>query len=557
MDADIGRRAFLAAAGLSATAGTLTGCRPHRGGETGTGGTVGVQPGAAVATDAPTPPTPTTTPAAGVTGVTGAAAPTTGATATGIPGPADWNALSHALHGRLVRPGDGGYDSARQLYNTRFDGIRPAAVARCADPADVRECVAFARRHRVPLAVRSGGHNYAGWSTGPGLVLDVGAMNSVRVDAGRVVLGAGARLVDVYAGVAQAGVGVPAGSCPTVGITGLTLGGGIGVLTRAWGLTCDNLLAARVVTADGQLLDCDAGHHPDLYWALRGGGGGNFGVVTSLSLRTRPVGSMSMVFLSWPWRRAAAVVRAWQSWLPRTPDALWSNVHLLTSASGVPRVTANAFYLGPAAEASRHVDALVAAVGGEPSSRTTQTRGYSAAMMQLAGCANLTVAQCHLPSQNPQGRLGRETYAARSHIFGAPLSAAGVDTLVAGVDRLAGIRDAGAGGVQVDALGGAVARVAPDATAFPHRRALAVAQYIVGWSANARPAVAAGSLAWLRAYHDSMRRHATGAYVNYVDPDLADWERAYYGANYQRLRRVKARYDPDRLFTFPQAVRPG
>ena len=553
MDTDIGRRAFLAAAGLTAAAGPLTGCRPQNGGGVDTGG---ARP-AAAATAAPTPRTSTRSTATPSASATPPALTTPATVTTGASAPPDWDALGRDLHGRLVRPGDRGYDSARRLYNTRFDGIRPAAVARCADPADVRECVAFARRHRVPLALRSGGHSYAGWSTGPGLVLDVGAMNSVRVEAGRVVLGAGARLVDVYAGVARAGVGVPAGSCPTVGITGLTLGGGIGVLTRAWGLTCDNLLAAQVITADGQLLDCDTRHHPDLFWALRGGGGGNFGVVTSLSLRTRPVGPISMVFLSWPWRLAATVLRAWQTWLPHTPDALWSNVHLLTSATGTPRVTANAFYLGPAAEAARHVDALVAAVGRAPSGRTTQTRSYAAAMMQLAGCANLTVAQCHLPDQNPRGRLARETYAARSHVFGRPLPSSGIDTLVAGVDRLAGIRDAGAGGVQVDALGGAVTRLAPDATAFPHRRALAVAQYIVGWSTNARPAVAAGSLAWLRAYHASMRGHATGAYVNYIDPELTDWELAYHGANYQRLRRVKTRYDPDRVFDFPQAVRPG
>ncbi|HEX5496456.1 MAG TPA: FAD-binding oxidoreductase [Mycobacteriales bacterium] len=539
MGIQIGRREFLRAAGLGAAAGTLAGCRPRT---------------SATAVPAGDRPSPTATAPHPDAPSSPAARP--GGPA-GPPRPSDWDALGRGLHGRLIRPGEDGYTSARQLYNTRFDGVRPAAVARCANPEDVAGCVAFARRFAVPLAVRSGGHSYAGWSTGTGLVLDVGPMGSVRPDGDRAVVGAGARLVDVYAGVARAGAGVPAGSCPTVGVTGLTLGGGVGVLTRAWGLTCDNLLAADVVTADGRLLGCDAGHHPDLYWALRGGGGGNFGVVTSLTLRTRPAGQMSMVFLSWPWRQAATVLRAWQSWLPGTPDALWSNVHLLTSASGAPRVTANAFYLGSADDAARQVDALVAAVGSEPSSRGTQTGSYLAAMMRLAGCADLSVPQCHLPSQDPHGRLARDTYAAKSHVFGGPLSESGIATLLAGVERLGHTGDAGAGGVQLDALGGAVGRLAPDATAFPHRRALAVAQYIVSWAATDRPAVAAGSLAWLRAYHDSMSGYATGAYVNYVDPDLRDWERAYYGANYPRLRRVKARYDPDRLFTFPQSVRPA
>lgn len=554
MITSMGRRAFLRAAGLGAAATTLAGCREHAGTP---GSAAATRDAAGTRTARPTR-TPTGTPTGPATPVGAPATPTAAETSSaGAARPPDWAALARGLHGRLIRPGDTGYDTARLLYNTRFDRIRPAAVARCANPADVRECVAFARRYRVPLALRAGGHSYAGWSTGPGLVLDVGDLNSVRVAGGRATVGAGTRLVDVYAGVARAGVGVPAGSCPTVGVTGLTLGGGIGVLTRAWGLTCDNLLAAQVVTADGRLLDCDAGRNADLFWALRGGGGGNFGVVTSLTLRTRPAPRMALEFLSWPWSRAAAVVRAWQAWLPGLPDAVWSNLHLLTSTAGTPRLTLNAFSVGSAAQVAGLVDDLVSRVGSTPSSRSAQTRSYLDAMKQFAGCADLTVPQCHLPSQNPSGRLARETYAAKSHVYRSALPDAGVATLLAGVERLGRLANAGSGGVLLDALGGAVARIAPSATAFPHRHALATAQYIVNWSATDPPAIGAGSLAWLRGYHDSMRRYAAGAYVNYIDPDLRDWAAQYYGANYPRLRRVKAAYDPDQVFTFPQAVRPA
>lgn len=545
MISSMGRRALLRAAGLGAAATTLAGCREHA-----------VAPGSAAATRGSAGPTGTPTPPVTPTGhpATPTAAPTS---PTGAARPPDWAALARSLRGRLVRPSDAGYDTARRLYNTRFDQIRPAAVARCANDADVRECVGFARRYRIPLALRAGGHSYAGWSTGSGLVLDVGDLDTVRIGDGRATIGAGTRLVDVYAAVARAGVGVPAGSCPTVGVTGLTLGGGIGVLTRAWGLTCDNLLAAQVVTADGRLLDCDAGRHADLFWALRGGGGGNFGVVTSLTLRTRPAPRMALEFLSWPWSRAAAVVRAWQAWLPGLPDAVWSNLHLLTTPSGAPRLTLNAFSVGSATQVAGLVDDLVSRVGSAPSSRSAQTRSYSEAMLQFAGCADLTVPQCHLPSQNSGGRLARETYAAKSHVYPAALPDAGIATLLAGVERLGRLANAGSGGVLLDALGGAVGRIAPAATAFPHRRALATAQYIVNWSATDRAAIGAGSLAWLRGYHDSMRRYAGGAYVNYIDPDLRDWAQQYYGANYPRLRRVKSAYDPDQVFTFPQAVRPG
>src|SRR5712691_7762647 len=219
-----------------------------------------------------------------------ATAPITVAPRTPSPAPTvaapDWTALRAALRDGLVRPDDPSYDTARVLYNTRFDGVRPQAVARCATAEDVRECGRFARTYGVQLALRSGGHSYAGWSTGAGLVVDVGRMSAIDVQSDRVTVGAGARLIDLYDAVAARGQGVPAGSCAAVGVTGLTLGGGMGVLSRAWGLTCDDLVAAQVVTADGQVRDCDEARDADLFWALRGGGGGSFGVVTSLTRLT-------------------------------------------------------------------------------------------------------------------------------------------------------------------------------------------------------------------------------------------------------------------------------
>src|SRR5437867_879418 len=202
-------------------------------------------------------------------------------TATATPAPTaaqpDWAGLMRDVRGGVIRPGDAPYDRARVLYNTRFDDLRPQAIARCASADDVRAAVAFAQRYKLPLAVRSGGHSYGGWSTGPGLVIDTGPLNGVNVRSGDVVVGAGARLVDVYAALAAAGVGIAAGSCPTVGIAGLTLGGGVGVLSRGWGLTCDILASADLDTADGRLLTCDQRREPELFWALRGAGAGSFG----------------------------------------------------------------------------------------------------------------------------------------------------------------------------------------------------------------------------------------------------------------------------------------
>ncbi|TDD84725.1 FAD-binding oxidoreductase, partial [Actinomadura rubrisoli] len=184
--------------------------------------------------------------------------------------PADWNALAAGLGGRLVRPSDASYDGARRLYIPRYDKVRPLGIAYCAGPDDVAECVLFAARRKMPVAVRCGGHNYAGWSTGEGLVIDVSPMAAVEHDDGRATVGAGTRLVDLYDRLAREGVSVPAGSCPTVGVAGLTLGGGLGVVSRAHGLTCDVLESVEIVTADGQRRVCDGRRDADLYWACRG-----------------------------------------------------------------------------------------------------------------------------------------------------------------------------------------------------------------------------------------------------------------------------------------------
>ena len=488
-----------------------------------------------------------------------ATAPITVAPRTPSPAPTvaapDWTALRAALRDRLVRPDDPSYDTARVLYNTRFDGVRPQAIARCATAEDVRECMRFARTYRVPLALRSGGHSYGGWSTGPGLVVDVGRMAAIDVQSDRVTVGAGARLIDVYDAVASRGRGIPAGSCPTVGITGLALGGGLGVLTRAWGLTCDDLIAAQVVTADGQLRDCDVVRDADLFWALRGGGGGSFGIVTSLTLRTHAVGDLALGFLTWPWDRAAAVVAGWQTWMSRAPDALWSTLHLDTVNNGAA-IAIHAVQVGTASEISAQLDGLVALTGA-PDYRESGSRAYRDVMLLEAGCLGASVSRCHLQGTTADGRLPRDTFVAKSVVAPRALSSDAIRALVDAVASAPGRPDVGYAGVLLDSLGGAVSRVAPSDTAFVHRDAFAVAQLYGSWDAAAPATIADATTAWVRELHATLRPLVgRGAYVNYADPELSDWEAAYWGTNYARLRRVKATYDPDRLFDFPQAVRP-
>ena len=462
----------------------------------------------------------------------------------------DWDALARALKGELVRPSDPAYDAARVIYNTRFDAIRPQGVARCASVDDVRACVAFAAQTGVPLALRSGGHGYGGWSTGPGLVVDTAPMSGIDLgQQGRVTVGAGAKLIDVYATLARAGQGIPAGSCATVGITGLTLGGGVGVMSRAWGLTCDDLVSAEVVTADGRALVCDDQREPDLFWALRGGGG-SFGAVTSLTFRTHAAGALALGFLSWPWTAAATVIAAWQAWQRDAPASLWSNLHLDSHPAG-PSLSLYAVDADGIVALRAGLDRLDA-TSGVRVTRATQTSPFMDVMLLDAGCAGRTASQCHLRGQTSDGQLERETYAAKSIVAADPLPADAIDALVTGV---ASVPQETSGSAIYDALGGAVAAVASEGTAFPHRRALGVIQLVAGWSDPAREVDA---LTWLRSLHAAVRaKSGAAAYANYADPDLIDWAKAYYGANYPRLQRVKRAYDPRELFTFPQAIRPA
>ncbi|MFF4661096.1 FAD-binding oxidoreductase [Streptomyces sp. NPDC001381] len=468
--------------------------------------------------------------------------------------PADWTALARDLDGTLVRPGDASWTTARQLYNTRFDNLKPAAVAYVAHADDVRTVLAYARAHRTKVAIRNGGHSYGGWSSGDGrLIVDVSKLNKARASGGTAVVGAGAKLIDVYRALAAKGVTIPAGSCPTVGVSGLVLGGGHGVVSRAYGLTCDSLTQATIITADGKQLVTSATQNKDLFWALRGAGNGNFGVVTELHFKTHPAPQAVTGYLTWPWAKAAAVVKAWQEWGPSQPDEIWSSLHLSAPAGGNPTVSVAAFCIGTYGQLQNAVDRLADKVGAPASSVSLRRRSYEQAMEIYAGCSSFSAdAQCHLPGstpgRSPQGRLGRETYAARSDFFDRSLSTAGIQTLLKQMRSVQG----GAGSIALTALGGAVNRVSPTATAFVHRRSRMLAQYLVSWRAGTTGSTAQS---WLNAAHKAMTPYASGAaYQNYADPTLTDWRKAYYGDALPRLTQLKKQYDPNGFFTYPQAL---
>lgn len=465
--------------------------------------------------------------------------------------------LARSIKGDVVSPSDSAYRSARILYNTRFDRVLPRAVVLPLSATDVAKTILWARKYGIPLAARVGGHSYGGYSTTTGVVVDLRRVNAVTVNgAGIATVGAGAALIDVYAGLARHGLTIPAGSCPTVGIAGLALGGGVGFTSRKLGLTCDNVRGLRIVTADGKVLTCDARHHPDLYWACRGGGGGNFGIVISLTFATHRVDTVSIYKLAWPWAQVRDVVAAWQSFAPHAPDELFSVLDLGATAQKVagatPAVTSAGQFFGTPDELRALIQPLVGT--GTPTRVTVRSLPFMNAVTMWGACAG-PVSSCRLREKTPVGKLERETFKGKSDYVDAPLPAAGIETMVRAVESRQANADLGGGGILMDSSGGAINRVPKGATAFVHRDALFSCQYLAFWAAADPPRVAAANLAWIRAFYAAMRPYASGfAYQNYIDPDLKGWAHAYYGTNLPRLVRVKKAYDPGNVFRFAQSI---
>ncbi|MDI6102433.1 FAD-binding protein [Actinoplanes sp. NEAU-A12] len=453
--------------------------------------------------------------------------PTPGTQPTPGPTDADWRALAEGLEGSLDRPGTAAYDQARRLVSPRFDHIRPPAIVRCASPADVVETVRFAARTGQPIVPRGGGHSYVGASTtATGLVLDLRPLNRVGYDAPTrtATIGGGAPLIDVYTGLGAHGVSVPSGSCGTVGISGLTCGGGIGAASSAYGLTCDGVVAADVVTADGRHRTVDAEREPELFWALRGGGGGRFGVVTSWRMRTHPAGSTGTFVLTYPWADAAAVAAGWQSRTAVAPDNCWSACQFASDRTGALSVRLSGFVLD--GDAQPEVTALTAAIGRNPATVTMARQPHVQVLKDRAGAAT------------------RTTHLIGSEIFSRALPAAGIAALLAVVQSRAASRRPGL--AKFKRMTGAPARVAPETTAFPWHGAHSMLQWLVE-----PPAIDAASTAdgytWIDTGHRAVAAWSSGRYVNYLEPGPTDPGR-YHGRHLDRLRRAGAAADPNGLF---------
>lgn len=450
--------------------------------------------------------------------------------------------LRTQLEGTVVAPGDAAYDEARTIWNAMIDR-KPAAIARCRSETDVACAVNFARDHQLLLAIRGGGHNIAGHAVcDDGLTIDLSGMNEVRVDASarRALVQPGALLADFDRAAQAHGLATPLGINSTTGVAGLTLGGGFGWLTRKYGLTVDNLRSVRLVTAEGRVIKANADEHPDLFWALRGGGG-NFGVVTQFEFDLHPVGPevfSGLVVFSLD--EAGTVLRKYREFVASAPDELSVWV-VLRQAPPLP-------FLPPEVH-GRHICVLALChLGSEAQGRrlVQLIEGFGRVLGQHAGMQPFVAWQ---QAFDPLLTPGARNYW-KTHNFTELKD--GVFDVMSGYARKAPSPHCE---IFIGQLGGQAARVSPDATAYGNRDANFVMNVHGRWET---PAEDNGGVAWAREFFQASAPFATGgAYVNFLTAEEEARVQSAFGPNYPRLARVKKQYDPQNLFRQNQNIRPA
>ncbi len=444
------------------------------------------------------------------------------------------------FHGVLVRSGDAEYEAGRRVWNGMIDR-RPGIIAYCADRDDVVRCVRFARTHDLLASVRSGGHNVAGSAVcDKGLVIDLSRMKRVVVDPGERMAAAqaGLTLGELDSATQAHGMAVPVGIVSKTGMAGLTLGGGIGWLVRRYGLTCDSLLSAEVVTADGELRRADAEDDPDLLWGLKGGGG-NFGIVTEFVFRLHPVAQVIGGMMLYPAASASELLRFYREYIAAAPDELTTMLAFMPEPAAflsdriqqAPLVAVHVCYCGPPDRGEQIVRPL---------------RSFGEPVRDLVSTMPFLKLQSQLDAGAPPGLLNYWKSAYLKSLDDDCMNVI-LRHFHAAPSRLTQIH--------IQHLQGAMGRVAEDATAFSHRDALCVLNIVSKWT---DPAENGKNVAWTRSLSTALEPHAAGAYVNFMGDEGQDRVRAAYSAgNYQRLVQLKERYDPDNFFSLNQNIRPG
>jgi hypothetical protein len=432
-----------------------------------------------------------------------------------------------------VLPGDPSFAGIAQPWNLRFAEILPSAIARCLSSADVATCLLWAQANQVPVVARSGGHSYAGYSTTTGLMIDVSPISQVQYDAGSGLaqVGGGARNKDVYASLRPAGTAVTHGRCGAVGVAGLVLGGGIGFNMRHQGLTCDQLVETEMVTVSGQTLRCSDRENSDLFWACKGGGGGNFGINTSFTFQTFPIDMLTVYSITWN-ANLDSLLPAMLDLLPTTTDRLGCKLSVINDGSGLS------------------LNLLGQLHGSEG-----ELRSILAPIYLLATPIQETVQ--NTPYWDGQDFLSDEGLPQYSHersrYIYEPVPAGGSRAILDFLRRWPGT--AGSAIWKIFLTGDAVSSVAPDATAFIHREAIMISSIELDWNAADTVKTVERNEAWLAEFHEAMRPFTSDeCYQNFIDEAQNDYLQAYYGLNLDRLIRVKRQYDPTNILNYQEGI---
>jgi hypothetical protein len=435
--------------------------------------------------------------------------------------------LASEITGHIITSEASDYESSRLVFNRAFD-LRPALIVRCATSSDVARALDFARSNSLRLAVRAGGHSRLGYGMcDGGVVIDLSGMKRVEVDAGKRVARAeaGALVRDLDEATQRFALATTSGGCPTVGIAGLTLGGGEGRLMEKYGAACDNLLSTQVVTVGGSQVEASPKSNPDLFWAIRGGGG-NFGVVTSLEYQLHPVGEVVSGALLYPAGRIPELLQSFVKFLAGAPDELDALAQLLPSERG-PRLKIDVCYCG------------------DPRMGNDMVRPLRALKPQVDSVKVMS----YLEAQSAGGFLLAPVAHFQTNVFLPELSEAAVAWITTAINNAPATCK-----VIIVPLRGAISRVGLSDTAFALRQPGFEVDMAGVWGA---PTVKADAVRWVQATRDSLQPFADGVYVNQLGDTSDQLVRSAYGPNYARLLDIKKKYDPDNVLRLNQNIKPA
>ncbi|WP_307794880.1 FAD-binding oxidoreductase [Alkalihalobacillus sp. BA299] len=439
------------------------------------------------------------------------------------------------LTGRIVYLNDKDYTKAREnlnLFNSKF----PGAIVYCEKEVDVINALAWARENNVSFRVRSGRHSYENFSVlNGGIIIDISELNKISVDLDKKIatIQAGTNLGKVYTHLWECGVTIPAGTEFSVGLAGLTLGGGIGLLSRLFGLTCDNLIGLRIVIPKGKseakVVDASRETNSNLFWACCGGGGGNFGIVTQFHFRVHPISIVSLFRVEWDWKHLEKAYNAWQTWAPFTDLRLTSQLELSTKSKN--SIVAEGQFVGSKADLKKLIVPLV---------KNTKPRKIQV--------TTVTFIKAVKHFNNPAGNIPSFFKRSGSFVF-KPLPSKAIEI----IKQFLSDPPNEEATIWQQSLGGAVQQIKPTETAYFHRKAIIVQEYNTSWEKEEDASI---NLSWVVALRKALKPYIQGDYVNWPDVYIKNWPETYYGENYARLRKIKTEVDPFNVFRFQQSISP-